>query len=1290
MSFETELLEITSDNLSEAQFMSSNFINVSVQNRVFFNVIGSEAVISYLGKLGLDVEGISSIHSIKRIVEKVDIADIILDNIHIDVRVVFNENEIFVPKSHYAMGIVPDIYAVLKFDKSFQRIIFIGYFEPSELDLNSSNSEYYFMDPEKLHSPFDMFDFICNFKGKTDGNLSDAQILKGRELSVSVADHDVTDEEFNEFVNLLSKSSALRNSVLEYDNFETLASKVAMALKVSKSKNQSENEVVDFDDFINMSDSAEQTAEDSEAELESSDITQNEVQDLNGDDLLDDMVDGVQNIAPGVAGAAAGVAGAIGAANIAGAQAVSQEAMDLAAVAGEIVSDETEELFENGIENITDSSAQKVSTSESDLADSEKEDLSSGTEEYFNDTTDSIESEISEDNTEDEASEIVDVNNSDKNNDENEIEAEIKIDTDDSSDEILQDEEIENEENVADEIISDDNEPDVFDEDLQDFPQIDLSEGSLAVEEEFENIDIPETQDGNETEIFAEDNEDVVEESSEDEIKEQETETETCSDPEPADEESQNEENAQDETAETVDSIDEETNFELKEEELDFGDFENEINIDDFDNLLTEESTETEEAKDTDNYTGGDSELNETQGIAEESVNEDTLSVNDENLSIDLSHEDDLNLEDLEDISLTEADNDEPKDLQPEQDDANFDIAQEETEEFNFEESDSPSEQVSNDEESSNAEFSDSLDIGESFDATNEELSDIFDDNSAGDFDFGDSDDLSSSEDTEDFVITEEPVENEQEQEIKIESENTLVSDDLSIENDAVNEGNDSDNEDVLPDADLEDLSVINDEQSDSGLSSNSEALEDFSETNNSNTFDLDNNSWDGEFSVPSESDIDGGDDDLIFAKDKTDSSELINAESESVLDDIAVADTGMELPVFVPPENDSQDINSENTHDFEELPTEHVEQQPDAGDYELVNFSDLTDSPTAAPYNAEVSFADIEDFANFETIAPVDDNSEIDYFSDSYEMDDLLNANAVKENSFVISDKNHTPGEIFIDINKDPSRVDISDTNEHLEELYSNNNNIISEESVLNSSAGTSNEKGKLIPVVLGIGGVAFVLIIAGIIMLSVSKFMNPSNNEAEPLVADNTLQNNNNLGDDVPNMNPDNNSGVVMNNNQTQGSVPQQSAQNNNLQGVNSGQVNPVPSQGSVTPASKPIPATSFLSVRKLSWEVPDYISTDISFKQYFQSAGKSLKAALSSDLLLATDYTYSDQIRVSILYGNDGSFQRAKILLSSGSAQVDNIVLQSVNQTLKVLKAPNSLGNDQSTTVILKIYL
>ena len=209
----------------------------------------------------------------------------------------------------------------------------------------------------------------------------------------------------------------------------------------------------------------------------------------------------------------------------------------------------------------------------------------------------------------------------------------------------------------------------------------------------------------------------------------------------------------------------------------------------------------------------------------------------------------------------------------------------------------------------------------------------------------------------------------------------------------------------------------------------------------------------------------------------------------------------------------------------------------------------------------------------------------------------------------------------------------------------------------------------------IAGIGGIALVLLIVGIIILSVSKFMNPEQNNPEPIVTDNVPQNN--LGEDVPNLSTNNNNGIIMNDNSGQTTVPTpQNVQNN------------APSQPQIT--TKPIPATSFLSVRKLSWEVPDYVSADVNFRQYFQSAGKSLKAALSSDLLLATDYTYSDQIRLSVSYSRDGIFQSARILLSSGSGQVDNIVLQSVNQTLKVLKAPTSLGNDQSTTVILKIYL
>ena len=100
-------------------------------------------------------------------------------------------------------------------------------------------------------------------------------------------------------------------------------------------------------------------------------------------------------------------------------------------------------------------------------------------------------------------------------------------------------------------------------------------------------------------------------------------------------------------------------------------------------------------------------------------------------------------------------------------------------------------------------------------------------------------------------------------------------------------------------------------------------------------------------------------------------------------------------------------------------------------------------------------------------------------------------------------------------------------------------------------------------------------------------------------------------------------------------------------------------------------------------------DYISYNENFKEYFQSAGKTLKLALVSDLLLAKDYIYSSPVKVSVTFAKDGTFKSSQMLNSSGSTQIDSIVLQTVNQTLKGLKAPRSLRHDESTTAILKIF-
>ena len=287
MNIDEELLEITKENLEEAQFMAANFIDKDVRNRIFLNVVGSEAFISHVEKFEINTENMCNIHSVKRIIEKIDIADIILDNIRLDVRVVFDENVIFIPKSHYKYGIVPDLYVVLKYNESIQNITLLGYFEPSEINLNNSNENYYFFDSAKLHSPFSLMEFVKNHKGSTEVPLSMSQILRGKELSVQVADNDYTDDEFREFLSLLLKSSELRHAVLEYDNFETLASKVAYALQVKKAKKGvDDSSVVDLDEFMSIDDQA----------LPDNEPLIADDADDNGESLLDDNVTSVAEL----------------------------------------------------------------------------------------------------------------------------------------------------------------------------------------------------------------------------------------------------------------------------------------------------------------------------------------------------------------------------------------------------------------------------------------------------------------------------------------------------------------------------------------------------------------------------------------------------------------------------------------------------------------------------------------------------------------------------------------------------------------------------------------------------------------------------------------------------------------------------------------------------------------------------------------------------------------------------------------------------------------------------------
>ena len=91
----------------------------------------------------------------------------------------------------------------------------------------------------------------------------------------------------------------------------------------------------------------------------------------------------------------------------------------------------------------------------------------------------------------------------------------------------------------------------------------------------------------------------------------------------------------------------------------------------------------------------------------------------------------------------------------------------------------------------------------------------------------------------------------------------------------------------------------------------------------------------------------------------------------------------------------------------------------------------------------------------------------------------------------------------------------------------------------------------------------------------------------------------------------------------------------------------------------------------------------------QNYLRTAGKSIKLSLSADLLLATEYAYTNQVKVNLKLSKDGNVQDAKIASSSGSTQIDNIVLQSVKDTLNVVKPPSNEVKTPDFNLSLIIY-
>ena len=221
------LIYIEENDKAEAGIQSKGFAKAEVKNRAYINTLGVELGLKYLASEGINVSNLHNLHSVHKFLEEFDIADIILPNVHIDVRVVFSDKFIFVPKSHFEYGLTPDIYLVFQLAEDHSHVKVLGFFEPKLINKNNQNRDYYFIEKEKLTPIINLKSYIEKCANNTS-QILDKNVISALEANfVSMVDNDLHENDKKNLISNLLKSDELRDKFIEYSNFEILSYRAA-------------------------------------------------------------------------------------------------------------------------------------------------------------------------------------------------------------------------------------------------------------------------------------------------------------------------------------------------------------------------------------------------------------------------------------------------------------------------------------------------------------------------------------------------------------------------------------------------------------------------------------------------------------------------------------------------------------------------------------------------------------------------------------------------------------------------------------------------------------------------------------------------------------------------------------------------------------------------------------------------------------------------------------------------------------------------------------------------------
>ena len=216
----TTILNVDEKAHSYAKIYAALLKDELQRKRAYASIVALYSLINELEKTDNDVQKAMTLFRNPILNEQYEIADVYVNNWHIDVRIVTEGNAFLVPKSHLDNDIVPDFYAVIRVDNQLKTAELLGFADTAVLEKEPFDYHYYAVSFDSL-IPYEKFLSKVDRVKLTDFSEQEHEFFRANYLSLMDDELDIQTK--NKLIKHLFECSQCRTEFCCFTGFEMVS-----------------------------------------------------------------------------------------------------------------------------------------------------------------------------------------------------------------------------------------------------------------------------------------------------------------------------------------------------------------------------------------------------------------------------------------------------------------------------------------------------------------------------------------------------------------------------------------------------------------------------------------------------------------------------------------------------------------------------------------------------------------------------------------------------------------------------------------------------------------------------------------------------------------------------------------------------------------------------------------------------------------------------------------------------------------------------------------------------------